>query len=260
MQQVADFERADEAKAVELQRLQQGIALKSDEIVKLQAENQRALTETDRLRSRMEQTSEQLRNKSNELVEARWEMLTLRADTLRRMEAAEASGAPLLELQDRLEAARSDRDQLRGMIMALQNDVEQERINVLALRAELRLTDRRASDNEAARIRLDAAEAQLIAARDRVKALKVQLYASEDQLSAAQEKDSDTERRFEAALDQLNDTRAQLKATQEHLIATAKERLISRKQMTLLRDRVSHRLILPFGKAQRELQKLTQQS
>src|ERR1700686_1789884 len=217
-----------------------------------QGDKERVSTEIERLRARMEQVNENLENKSNELVEARWEMLTLRADALRRMEVAEASAAPLLELQDRLEAATSDRDQLRGMIMALQSDVEQERLNVLALLAELRLTDHRASDSEEragsaqrdcqdARIRLDAVEAQMNAARDRVKALQVQLYASEDRLSAAQERDSDTERRFEATLDQLNDTRAQLKATQEHLIATAKERIISRKQMTLLRDRVSHR-------------------
>ena len=241
------------------------------ELRTVQDEKEKAVTETERLRTRMEQAKEQLINKSNQLIEARWEMLTQRAETLRRMEAAEASAAPLLELQDRLEAATSDRDQLRGMIMALQNDVEQERLNVLALLAELQLTDRRASESEQrseiarrdcedAQTRLEALEAKLKAARDRIKAVQNQFYASDDKLLEEQEKGGDTERRFAAALDQLHATQAQLKATQEHLIATANERLNSRKQMALLRDRVSHRLILPFGKSQREVQELTRQS
>ena len=247
--------RADKEKAVaETERLQEKIA-----------------SEMERLRSQVEQAREQLSNKSNELVEVRWEMLTQRADVLRRGQAIEAPAEQVIELQDRLEAATGDRDQLRGMIMALQNDVEQERLNVLALLTELRWTDRRASEmeeksapgrreNEAVRNRLEATEEKLRAANDKLKTLQAKIYAGDDRLAQAEEKVGRTEARLAVALDQLRATQAQLKATQEHLIATARESLEGRKQLGILRERVSRRLILPFGKSQRELEKLTRQS
>src|SRR5206468_1540840 len=82
----------------------------------------------------------QLARARDELLDARWEALTLRGTLLRRTDSVETPGARVLELENSVETARSERDHLRKILTSLQKDLEQERIAGQAQQNELRAT------------------------------------------------------------------------------------------------------------------------
>jgi len=216
-------------------------------------DKEKAATEIERLQ-RLEQTNDQRKQGASELTDARWEMLTLRADILRRIELAESSRGPLIQLQDQLETAASDRDQLRGMLMALQTDLEQERLNITALRGELGASEHRVSQRE------EHWRGEMAGSGQRIREQQVQLALKEEQLRVVQEKGASLKNRFNATVEQLHALQALLITTRKYLSETARDLLNQRAQMALLRQRVARRLILPFGKSQRKLEELTRES
>ena len=76
---------------------------------------------------------------SHELLEARWEALTARGNSVRD-DGQPAESSLVLDLQNRTAAAEAECENLRNMLKAVQSDVEQHRIAREAKEAELRST------------------------------------------------------------------------------------------------------------------------
>lgn len=178
--QVAQFQAESEEKAKHVAQLQQDLQQKTTQVLHFQRESDQQTQRLERVRNQFDLAGERLTRAQNELLDARWEALTLRGTVLRENNQAESS-VRLVELENRAETAASERDHLRAMLTALQNDFEQARVAAQAREDELR-----------------------------------------DQLKAA-----------------------------------VKELRAAQKQMDRLRENISRKLILPFGKTQRKLQQLT---
>ncbi len=78
----------------------------------------------ENLKGQIEQKDDRLARASRELLDARWETLTLRGTALRRAESVDPALSNAMELQNRAELAESDRDHLREMVIGLQRDLE----------------------------------------------------------------------------------------------------------------------------------------
>jgi cephalosporin hydroxylase len=179
--QVAQFKAESEEKAKHVAQLQQDLQQKTTQVLHFQRESDQQAQRLERVRNQFDLAGERLTRAQNELLDARWEALTLRGTVLRGNNPAESSSFRLVELENRAETAASERDHLRAMLTALQNDFEHARVAAQAREGELR-----------------------------------------DQLKAA-----------------------------------VKELRAAQKQMDRLRENISRKLILPFGKTQRKLQQLT---
>jgi predicted nucleic acid-binding Zn-ribbon protein len=179
--QLAQFKAESEEKSKHVTQLQQDLQQKTTQVLHFQRESDQQAQRLERVRNQFELAGERLIRAQNELLDARWEALTLRGTVLRGNNPEGSSSFRLVELENRAETASSERDHLRAMLTALQNDFEQERVTAQAREGELR-----------------------------------------DQLKAA-----------------------------------AKELRAAQKQMDRLRENISRKLILPFGRTQRKLQQLT---
>ena len=186
--QVAHFTESFEEKVRHVGILQRELDEKTAQVIhfKDEAERQsrgleRAQAQlqlaTDRAAAQLQVAEERLTRVSNELLEARWEALTLRTNALNASDSIEDTAPKLLELETRAQTAESERDNLREMLKGVQGDLEQE---------------------HAAR---ELKEAELKAAKKELKFLH--------------------------------------------------------KQMARLREIISRRLVLPFGRAQRKIDQLT---
>ena len=164
----------------------------------LQRVNEQQSQLLERLKSHLEISDDRLSRAKDELLDARWEALTLRGTVLRKTDSAETPASRVLDLENRVETTTSERDHLRTILASLQNDLEQERLSRQEKQGEFR--------------------------------------AIEGQLKAAQD---------------------QLHATQRELKTMAKDLRSEQKQMDRLRESISRKLILPFGRSQRKLQQLT---
>jgi cephalosporin hydroxylase len=157
-QQLADFQKELEEKSQQVAQVEREAAqfkTKADEgskhAAELQRLNERQSQHLERLKDQAEIASDRLTRAKTELLDARWEALTLRGTLLRKTDSAETPFSRILELENRVETTTSERDQLRTMLVSLQNDVEQERLAGEGRQSELR----------AAQDQLDAARAQL---------------------------------------------------------------------------------------------------
>jgi GT2 family glycosyltransferase len=197
-QQVTHFQREFEDKSKHVTLLQRDLEEKSQQVAhfqreageeskrvtQLQRENDQQSKLLAQLKEQLELSGDRLARIRDELLDARWEVLTLRGTLLRRTESAETPASRDLELENRVETATSERDHLRNMLTSLQKDLELERV---------------------------------------------------------------------AGQSQQNE----LRATQAQLRATLKDLRSAQQQMDRLRESISRKLILPFGKSQRKLQQLT---
>jgi hypothetical protein len=197
-QQVAQFQEELEEKAKQVAQFKTEAEEGSRHAAQLQRVNEQQSQLLERLKNQLEISDDRLARAKDELLDARWEALTLRGTLVRRTESPKTSASRVLELESRVEAALSERDQLRTMLTSLQNDLEQERLMGQTKQGELRATQ-----------------------------------------------------------DQLKATQVQLNATQGQLKTMGKDLRSEQKQMDRLRESISRKLILPFGKSQRKLQQLT---
>ena len=134
-QRLARLSREQEAKSRAFVELQQQTDKAGAEIGRLQGElialraelgreRQQHSQTTATLQGQLAQKNDQLARAAQDLVEAQWEPLTLRAAALRSAADDEARSARLLELENRAQAAESDREALRRMVTGLQTDLE----------------------------------------------------------------------------------------------------------------------------------------
>jgi len=146
-QRLARLSREQEAKSRAFVELQQQADKAGAEIGRLQGElislraelarqRQQHSQTTATLQGQLAQKNDRLARAAQDLAEAQWEPLTLRAAALRNAADDEARSARLLELENRAQAAESDREALRRMVTGLQTDLEEERKSHQALLSE----------------------------------------------------------------------------------------------------------------------------
>jgi cephalosporin hydroxylase len=133
--QVAELQASVEAKLTEIRDLRERNGKLENEadqlreitkqISDLQLENAKQLQTLETVRGQIEQKEDRLARASKDLLDAQWEVLTLRRAALRGADAPDSAPARVLELENRAEVAESDRDHLRQMVIGLQRDVEQ---------------------------------------------------------------------------------------------------------------------------------------
>jgi predicted nuclease with TOPRIM domain len=157
------------------------------------------------------------------------------------------------------------------MNMALLQDLERERSSMAALREDLAAAAQEASQKEAHwvdRLAASVHEAsqkeahwteRLAASGQRIQELQGQLALAQEHSRRMQAKADSVKNRFAALLEQFRSTQGLLASTREHLKIAAEDLRTQRAQMSLLRQNVAHRLILPFGKSQRQIQELTRE-
>jgi ubiquinone/menaquinone biosynthesis C-methylase UbiE len=179
-QQVTHFQREAEEKSQHVAQLQRDLEEKSQQASHFQRESDQQSQLLERLKDQLEISGDRLTRAKEELLDARWEALTLRGTLSRKTDLIESPSAHVLELENRVETTTSERDHLRAMLASLQNDLEQERLTGQTKQAQLK--------------------------------------------------------------------------------TMAKDLRSEQKQMDRLRESISRRLILPFGKSQRRLQQLTASS
>ena len=137
-QQVAHFQHEFGEKAKHVAQLQRDLEEKSQQVAHFQRESDQQSQLLERLKDQLEISGDRLTRAKDELLDARWEALTLRGTLLRNTDLAETPSSRVLELETRLEATSSERDQLRAMLASLQNDLEQERLMGQAKQAQLK--------------------------------------------------------------------------------------------------------------------------
>ena len=137
-QQVADLQHEFGEKAKHVAQLQRDLEEKSQQVAHFQRESDQQSQLLERLKDQLEISGDRLTRAKDELLDARWEALTLRGTLLRNTDLAETPSSRVLELENRLEATSSERDQLRAMLASLQNDLEQERLMGQAKQAQLK--------------------------------------------------------------------------------------------------------------------------
>jgi hypothetical protein len=166
--QAAEWQRQAEASRAETRELQQRIEelnTEADQLREaarktsdLQRETEKNRQAIETLGNQLEQKDDQLNRATKDLLDARWETLTLRGAVLSKAESPDAAFSRVLELENRAELAESDRAHLREMVTGLEKDVEKARLSQQASWQELK------------------------AAKDRLKATQDQLDASARQL------------------------------------------------------------------------------
>jgi hypothetical protein len=181
--QATYFKEDAEAKEGRILQLRTDLQTKLKDILTLQRESDEQRQLIERLNLQLARAEERLNRIKSQLADARWAVFTLRKELLQKIHSAKTSSALVLDLQNQVITAESERDQLRLMVRGLQRDVDQERYEV-----------------------------------------------------------------------QQRET--QYRAATERLEKTNKELRSQRKQMDHLRNRLTGKLILPFGKTQRKLQDL----
>jgi len=135
---LVDLTQVSEEKAKHVAQLQRDLEEKSQQVAHFQRENDEQSQLLERLKDQLEISGDRLTRAKDELLDARWEALTLRGTLLRNTDLAETPSSRVLELETRLEATSSERDQLRAMLASLQNDLEQERLMGQAKQAQLK--------------------------------------------------------------------------------------------------------------------------
>ena len=102
---------------------------KKDQSLRLnfERENEQRSQDLERLESQLEASNERLARVKDELLDSRWEALTLRGSLLGKADSNETPHSRILELETRVETITSERDHLRAMLASLQSDLEQER-------------------------------------------------------------------------------------------------------------------------------------
>lgn len=212
-ERISDLNRQIKADGERLARLRREGEAKSRAFVELEQERDKQRAEIGRLQTELaglraeltrerDATSQSIRALKRQLAQkdaaltraeqdlkaAQWEPLTLRAAALRNAEFGEVASGRLLELENRAQAAESERDVLRQMVTGLQTDLES------AQRGH----------------------------QTRLSELQTLLESTQRDLAAANE------------------------SVRKH-----------RMQMERLRKNLSRKLILPFGRSQRQLAQLT---
>jgi ubiquinone/menaquinone biosynthesis C-methylase UbiE len=165
LKRVAKLEREGEDKSKQIAQFKAEAEERSKHAAELQRSNEQQSRQLERLENQAELADERVTRAKSELLDARWEALTLRAALLRKSDSAETPFSRILDLENRVETTTSERDHLRSMLVSLQNDLERERLAGQGRQGELR-----------------TAQDQLEAARAQLKALAKDLRLEQKQM------------------------------------------------------------------------------
>ncbi|PYJ07559.1 MAG: hypothetical protein DMF06_15295 [Verrucomicrobia bacterium] len=171
-QQIAARQKELEEKSQHISELEREMGEKRDQAAQFKAmaeegsrlaaqlrhENEQRSQHFEKIKSQLEALEDRVAHAKDELLDARWEALTLRGRLLRETESAQAPSTHVLELENRIEAATSERDHLRKMLGSIQSDLDQQR-SARAFREE----------------ELQAAQAQLKATKKDLRAAQKQM-------------------------------------------------------------------------------------
>jgi len=135
---VAQLEREAEETAKQIAQLKTKAEEGSRHAAQLERENEQRSQELERIRLQLDTSNDRLTRARDELLDARWETLTLRRSLLGKTDLAETPLSRILELENRVETMTSERDHLRAMLSSLQSDFEQERLAGQSRQSELR--------------------------------------------------------------------------------------------------------------------------
>ena len=173
--EVAELRRTAEARSADMHELSRQLEELGAETNKLrelanqvpplQRENNKHFQLIETLKLQLEQKDDRLALASKELLDARWETLTLRGTALRKAESINPALSHALELQNRAEVAESDRDHLREMVIGLQKDLERTERSQHSTAAELK----------AAQAQLQRAQAELQTSARELRSLQKQM-------------------------------------------------------------------------------------
>jgi hypothetical protein len=155
---VVQLEREGEEKSKQVAQFKSEADEGSRQAAQLKRENEQQSRHLERLKNQSELADDRLARAKNELLDARWEALTLRGTLLRKSDSAETPFSRILELENRVETTTSERDHLRAMLASLQNDLERERLAGQARQGELRAIQ---DQLRATQDQLDTTQAQL---------------------------------------------------------------------------------------------------
>lgn len=193
--QLAQLRQEDEAKSQQLAQVLAENEARSKRLAVFQRRSELKSQRISQLKQRIQHQLQQIAEfertalSSSEVIEARWKMLTLQADLLRQSEGNAASKALAIQVQDQLEAATSDRDQLRGMIMALQTDLEQARLELGQLQQSITLKSDQILDlqaeNEQATLDIERLETQRQQTDEELRRSSAELDAIRSELRTA---------------------------------------------------------------------------
>lgn len=114
------------------------IAARISDVLRLEQQFEQSRQELHAARQEVELLLQQGQRDARELLDLRWEVLSQRADWVRELEIRGSSSPKLQEAEERLEAAGSERNQLRGMLKALQAALEASRREAEAAKTALR--------------------------------------------------------------------------------------------------------------------------
>lgn len=94
---------------------------------------------SERLRQELQLTQDRLTRVSAELIELRWDDLTVRANAIRGAQPLESQAAAIMEWENRAQIAEKQCDHLREMLQALQTDMEEQQAARVAVESKLKL-------------------------------------------------------------------------------------------------------------------------
>jgi hypothetical protein len=134
---LAQAGREIEEKTKHIGLLQSELEEKIKQVTHFKGEGDGKAKQLIHLQSALEQKNDRLARASIEIVDARWEVLTLRGTLSRATDSADTP-ARILQLEGLLEMRTSEREHLRAMLAGLQNDIEKERLTGQAKEDELR--------------------------------------------------------------------------------------------------------------------------
>ena len=153
--QLADARQAFEEKCTHVDLLQRDLAESSRHVTHFKEEAQGQARVIDRLQVELQLANDRLSRASSDLLDARWEALTLRAGALRPSAPNCPATPDALELENRAAVAASERDHLRELVKTLESSLDEERACRGTLEVELkkRLKDCRAFEKQLQRVR-----------------------------------------------------------------------------------------------------------
>jgi len=170
---IARLEREAEETTNQLAELKSKANDGSKLVAQLEREKELRSQDLERLKNQLEVSNERLTRARDEILDNRWEVLTLRGSLLGKTDSNETPLARILELETRVDTITSERDHLRVMLASLQSDLEQERMSGLTRHGDLR----------AAQDQLVATQRQLEATQRELKTMANDLKSEQKQMA-----------------------------------------------------------------------------
>jgi hypothetical protein len=124
--QLAHFSNEAEDKTKRMVELQHALAAKLEQVGQFQREADNRLHELGRLQDQVERQTDLLRQADDAALDARWEALSLRKNTLLRDRSIDAVSSRLAELQNQIQALENERAHSREAVTRMLADFDEQ--------------------------------------------------------------------------------------------------------------------------------------